>query len=258
MPKNGAAEVYRDLSKISRQFIADLLAGKLPNYGAYFGNVRTLCEYSKLLNVDFNNLGKPPNPKQEFDSIFRENKWGAKESVSGPGSTLKATAQIARAIPRLLHDYQIKTILDIPCGDFNWMRTVNLEDTKYIGADIVADLIARNRELYPNLDFRVLDLIHDQLPPSDLVIVRDCLVHFPLELINAAIKNIKRSGAKYLLTTTFPGRQNYDITLGAWRPIDLQADPIEVDAEVLEIINEGCTEGAGAYADKSMILFRLT
>jgi len=257
MPKDGAEEVYHGLSKQSRQFIADLLAGKLPNYSTYFGNARTLCEYSKLLNVDFNNLGKPPNPKQEFDSIFRENKWGAKESVSGPGSTLKATRQIARALPRLLRDYRIKTILDIPCGDFNWMRTVNLDNAKYIGADIVADLIARNRDQYPNVDFRVLDLAHDSLPKSDLVIVRDCLVHFPFELINTTIENIKRSGAKYLLVTTFPERQNYDITLGAWRPVDMQADPIKVDAEVLEIINEGCTEGNGAYADKSMILFRL-
>jgi hypothetical protein len=38
-------------------------------------------------------------------------------------------------------------LLDIPCGDFNWMKLLNL-GVDYIGADIVGELIAENRRRF--------------------------------------------------------------------------------------------------------------
>ncbi|MFY7988469.1 MAG: hypothetical protein ACOVNP_06260 [Flavobacterium sp.] len=71
-----------------------------------------------------------------------------------------------------------------------------------------------------------MDIINDKIPPSDLVIVRDCLVHLSNHDINKAIKNIKLSGSKYLLTTTFINeKKNFDLATGNWRPLNLQLGP---------------------------------
>ena len=40
------------------------------------------------------------------------------------------------------------SLLDAPCGDFNWMRHVPLGGVSYTGADVVPELIARNRRDY--------------------------------------------------------------------------------------------------------------
>jgi hypothetical protein len=47
----------------------------------------------------------------------------------------------------VLHDLGAQSLLDAGCGDFNWMRTVDLPGIKYIGVDVVSDLIERNRGL---------------------------------------------------------------------------------------------------------------
>jgi hypothetical protein len=65
-----------------------------------------------------------------------------------------------------------------------------------------------------------------------------------------------RSGIPYLLTTTFPrGEANEDIVTGDWRVLDLERAPFHLPAP-LRILNEGCTEGSGVFADKSLGLWR--
>ena len=55
-------------------------------------------------------------------------------------------------------------MLDIPCGDFRWMRNVDLSNTDYMGADIVNDLIQHNVEKYgrEHVRFQKLNLIKDE------------------------------------------------------------------------------------------------
>lgn len=107
------------------------------------------------------------------------------------------------------------------------MQYVDLSDIKYTGADIVPDLIPLNKEKYPKYDFKVLDLTTDNLPKVDLIFCRDCLFHLSNNLIVEALKNIKKSGSKYLLTTTFPEHKiaNRDIEIGQWRIINLEIEP---------------------------------
>ncbi len=191
--------------------------------------------------------------KEVFETIYETNRWGSRESTSGTGSTLEQTRVTRQRLPSLLERYKIKSLLDIPCGDFHWMSHVSLNEIGYIGGDIVQAIVHRNRTEHDH-DFRVLDIISSKLPESDLVITRDCLVHLSDANVFASIVNIKASGSKYLLTTTFPGRENSDIQTGEWRAIDLQAGPFHFPIPI-EIINEGCTEFGGIYSDKSLALF---
>jgi len=115
------------------------------------------------------------------------------------------TAGARRILEYVILTYDIRSMLDIPCGDFSWMPLMlaRLPDVfHYIGSDIVLELIQRNRHIHPSRDFRVIDLVTDALPVCDLIFCRDALQHLPLDNIMKALDNMSHSGAKYLLTTT--------------------------------------------------------
>ncbi len=180
----------------------------------------------------FNDL----NVKEVFDKIYEEKHWGAGESISGPGSSVQVTAPIVSEINDFLQAHQLTSVVDIPCGDFNWMQQIDFTNIQYIGGDIVGDLILQNTKQYANdtISFQQLNIITDPIPPADLLISRDCLVHFSFDHIHQTIKNIKQSECRYLMTTTFQKvRLNYDIQTGDWRPINLEIAPFNLPQPVL-------------------------
>jgi len=202
---------------------------------------------------------KKMNTKEIFTEIHNTNHWNSLESISGLGSEITQTENLIKDLEKLLNDFKIRSLLDIPCGDFNWMKKVNLSNIAYCGADIVEDLIKSNSNKFidrNNLNFKVIDLICDALPTAEIIFIRDCLVHLSYDEIFKAIKNIKSSGCKYLLTTTFTKhRLNYDIVTGNWRPLNLQENPFNFPNPIL-VINENFSEGS-EYKDKSMALWEI-
>jgi len=198
--------------------------------------------------------------QQVFARFYHEGSWGCEESRSGLGSTLAATANLRVVLPRLVQQRGIRVLLDIPCGDLNWMRTLDLDLDLYIGADIVPDIVTRNNALFghetrPPRRFMHLDLTRDPLPQAGLVLCRDCLIHFSYEAIFEAFSNIKRSGAQYLLTTTYLRQRNVDIETGEYRPINLQARPFHLPPP-LELIEDICDAVPG-FEDRCMALWRV-
>jgi len=195
--------------------------------------------------------------KETFTKIYTDNLWASAESKSGSGSELQNTEVLRKELSILFKKYEITSMLDIPCGDFNWMKEVDLSEINYVGADIVEELIQSNNTKYPSKSFTVLNLIEDELPKADLVFVRDCLGHLSNENVLKALENIKRSGSKYLLATSFTKwSQNPDIIDGGWKCINLMIAPFYMNPVYL--INENCQEGYPHYNDKCMLLFDLT
>ncbi len=195
-----------------------------------------------------------------FNTIYNTNNWKSIESISGSGSELKQTESLINDLRKLFNDLKPSSVLDIPCGNFGWMQKLDYSGIHYTGADIVEDIISKNIQTCGNrnhTEFRVLNLISDPLPKADIVIVRDCFVHFAFEDIFKALANIKASGSRYLLTTTFPDhKHNYNIITGDWRTLNLEKEPFNFKHPIL-IINENCTENNGRYADKSMALWTI-
>jgi len=218
-----------------------------------------LLRYYKAIAMRFSQF-KNMNTSEVFTVIYNTNNWKSPESISGMGSEIKQTESLIKDLEKLLHDLDIRSLLDIPCGDLSWMQKIDLSKIHYTGADIVEDLVERNKEKYkdkPNFEFKVLNLINDPLPESEIIIVRDCLVHFSFTDIFKALENIRSSGSKYLLATTFPKhRVNYNITTGEWRTINLQEKPFNFPPPIF-VINENCTENNGRYNDKSMALWKI-
>jgi SAM-dependent methyltransferase len=197
--------------------------------------------------------------RYRFQRIYRYGQPGDQdESRSGPGSSLRQTAAIRASLPALLEKLSVRSVLDIPCGDFHWMKEVDLAGVAYIGADIVPAVIAMNQRAHGDgaaRRFVTLNITSDPLPKVDLVLSRDCLVHLSNRDVRAALENVRRSGSTYLLTTTFPAHaQSPDIMTGHWRPINLELPPFGLPRPVL-MIDEKCPEPG--YQDKSLGLWRV-
>lgn len=60
-----------------------------------------------------------------FDDIHRNNHWKSPLSASGPGSELAETEEVRALLPGLVAELGIRTLLDVPCGDFSWMKQWN-------------------------------------------------------------------------------------------------------------------------------------
>lgn len=196
---------------------------------------------------------------QIFEHIYRTKYWRGEKSRSGSGSDNAQTSVLRKELPILLKKYRIKTLLDAPCGDLNWITQITLPVEKYIGVDIVPQIIAHNIKNYAGStkNFLCADIITDSLPKADAILSRDFLVHLSFVHGLLALENFKKSGARYLIATTFGGHsKNKDIATGQWRPLNLELAPFNLPRP-LEMLNEKCSEYDGAYQNKSLGIWEL-
>lgn len=174
-------------------------------------------------------LAKIGDREAIFKHHFEKNAWKDPESVSGAGSTARYKENIRRELPALFERLQIRSMLDAPCGDFNWFQLIDLKDSvHYPGGDIVESLISANQARYGSNSrvFRRMDIVHEPLPDVDLWLCRDCLFHLSNADATMAISNFLRSNVKYLLTTTHPlNTYNFDIPTGSFRLLNLTIAP---------------------------------
>jgi hypothetical protein len=193
----------------------------------------------------YNEMLAAPSISERFDLIYDQNLWNDAESASGPGSTLEYTKNLREELSNIIKKYSVDTILDAPCGDFNWMREVTKQnpEIKYTGAEIVERLIDRNSKLFsaPNVKFCQIDITRDTLPKARLMIVRDCLFHLSFSDVMAFKQNLLGSGIEFLLTTTHIVEgdfRNFDIETGNFRRIDIFSSPFDFPDTALERIDD--------------------
>lgn len=163
-----------------------------------------------------------------FSEIYERNLWGDPETASGRGSTVGRTTVIRYALPTLLSEVGAISLLDAPCGDFNWMRYTELGRVTYIGADVVPSLITRNQQRYgrDGREFVILDITRCEVPRATVILCRDCFSHFSFRDVRSTIANFKRSNSEYLFATTHTGvREHRDIATGQGRYVNLQLPP---------------------------------
>jgi hypothetical protein len=223
----------------------------------WFESVSCMPETAmRVMNPD---CFKEIESKKLFTLFYQTNYWGGSESASGPGSDMGETQVIRTMLPELVKKYSWKRFVDIPCGDWNWMRTVDLGVEHYFGGDIVPDIVESNTKKYGNdqRTFQVVNLMETPLPSGDVLFCRDCLVHLSYEHIGQFLCLLHKSGIRYLLSTTFTARDcNSDIVTGSWRAINLEKAPFNFPAP-LEIIIENSSERGGRDIDKSLALWEV-
>jgi len=92
----------------------------------------------------------------------------------------------------IIDKYNITSVVDCPCGDLNWIKSIINDIPNYVGIDIVNGLIIKNKKNFPKLKFHTNDIITSNLLKCDLLIVRDALFHFSQKNVKMAINNIKK------------------------------------------------------------------
>ena len=172
-----------------------------------------------------------------FSNVFAQKLWGDNESLSGPGSRNDSPLVVTAisAIEFVIENYNVHSISDIPCGDFNWFKAISekYSSIDYVGFDIVAALVENNRARYPRMKFEQFDIVSDIPPKSDLIFSKELLIHLTNNDIKAAISNMKTSGSQYFLASNSFGVENIEISENAFgygRPIDLCRSPFSLPA----------------------------
>lgn len=100
-------------------------------------------------------------------------------------------------------------VCDLGCGDFNIGKHLTKYTKTYFAIDIVENLINRNKSIYKenNLEFHCLDMVSDELPAGDCVILRQVLQHLSNSEIQTIIKKIARY--KYIILTEHIPSNNF-------------------------------------------------
>ena len=184
--------------------------------------------------------------KLVFTSIFKSKHWVQKDenlakediSISGLGSNIntKQFNNLCLGLVNFLDKYSVNSILDMPCGDFLWMNQI-LKDKKlkYLGIDIVEDLIKKNKINYlnNNINFLTSDIANYTTDENfDLVFMRDFFIHISNEDIFKILNNISKMNIKYFASENYEIKKNLNTEIGKHRKINLQIEPFNLEMPI--------------------------
>lgn len=152
-----------------------------------------------------NKIKKPWPTKDAMEQIYNLKLWGGNHTdyYSGEGSHHPAiVTPYIEAVQSFLNSFNTALVVcDLGCGDFNVGKNLVNYTKKYIGVDIVEDLIKHNREVFTddNLTFECLDIATDSLPTADIVLIRQVLQHLSNKEVQCIVS--KLSAYKYVILT---------------------------------------------------------
>jgi len=189
-------------------------------------------------------------------NAFLNNSWGHRaETLSGSGSTMAATEKLRAGLPGLLTQYGIASLFDAPCGDGNWISTIDLGSVVYSGGDLVPEFAAAAAS--NGLSTTVFDIRKDSFPAADLWLCRACWYHLPFGDIRQSVDNWLRSSIRYALVTSHVGAgQSGDIKLGGFRRLNLSEHDYFGLPEPVDRLDDVAHEPAQGSMTEEMLLFR--
>jgi SAM-dependent methyltransferase len=145
--------------------------------------------------------------REVFTDVYTNNVWGGArgEYCSGGGSSEGHGESYSVAVRRFIEARKVSIVVDLGCGDFQVGKRLQIAGVRYIGVDIVEELIKRNNDLFgtEHTTFLCRDVVVDELPDGDLCLVRQVLQH----LSNGEIIAVLAKLAKYqyaLVTEHYP------------------------------------------------------
>lgn len=183
----------------------------------------------------------PPNMKKTFDNIYSNKLWGENKEGkgnSGSGSLISTTTEYRYLLEQFIKDNDIKSIVDLGCGDWEWMREFDLGDIRYTGIDVSSIVIENNNKLYSTNNIKFINGDANNITEEvDLIVIKDVLQHLPLDIIKDTL-NIVKTKCKYsLITNDYSKKCNKNIPIGSWTAIDLTRPPFDIDCSLLYAYN---------------------
>ena len=171
-----------------------------------------------------------------FEHIYRNDLW---HGGSGPGSLPSVNRPYVRFLRWFLRRNQIRSVVDLGCGDWQFSRRIDWGQARYLGLDVVPHVLERNRRRYggASIEFAPSPERARDVPTGDLLIVKDVFQHLCNEKVCAYVDVFPKF--KYVLVTNCMQKSrhlmNTDIADGGFRPVDLRLPPFTLPmASVLE------------------------
>jgi SAM-dependent methyltransferase len=219
--------------------------------------------YKKMVNIYFLldryfHFRFLPEGYEAFDFIYKENYW---EKGSGHGSSPDVTLEYRALLEKIIVEYNIKSIVDFGCGDWQFSRYIDWHGASYIGYDVVKNVIDRNIELYTKPDVKFLHLPSENMgniETADLYIAKEVFQHLPNAEVQRLL-NIALVKYKYLLITNAvpfalnktrqdkTRQDNRDIAFGYFRYLDVTMPPFTLEAIFSQILKIPSPDGEVAW-----------
>jgi SAM-dependent methyltransferase len=186
--------------------------------------------------------------KSSFGKIYEQHSWKG-DSKSGPGSDQSRTVQYRAALQHFMRAHQVKSVVDLGCGDWASSRLIDWSGIDYLGIDVVPDVIEANRRKFgaAGIRFETIDAASDPLPSADLLISKEVLQHLPnadvmailgklpgfrWAILTNDVEHATRNGWRWWSWKPFRHR-NTDTDAGGYRLLALREGPFNLSAEVL-------------------------
>lgn len=139
--------------------------------------------------------------------------------------------ELAQNLPELFRSLGIQSLIDVGCGDFGWMSTVDLTDIEYLGVDIVSDLVDSLQQNYTrsNIKFQKMNVLEEPPESADLWFCRDLLNLLDFQQTAQFFSKYLESRSLYLaLTSVESNHPNSDGSPGIQRMLDLFQEPFNL------------------------------
>lgn len=182
-------------------------------------------------------LGNNSQVETIFTTIYDQGVWATNdqgEGTSGLGSIAKNVHPYMAFLQNFLDQNEIKSVVDVGCGDWQLSKQINWHNALYIGIDTVKKVVEKNQILFGNplTVFIHGNALEMDLPPADLLICKDVLQHLSNQQIQEFI--LQFSKFKYCLITNDVdmdtlSSSNAEINTGWWHTLDLTKPPFNVN-----------------------------
>jgi hypothetical protein len=165
-------------------------------------------------NREYNNLSM----QQIFTRIYESAAWGKSEDQVSPfysGSGSRRADEVApyvQSVTAFLRSFEVKpNVVDLGCGDFTVGSQLRIFCNRYVACDVVPSLIAFNKARFKDLgvEFKVLDLIEDELPPVEIAFLRQVLQHLSNDQIIRFISRLPLSYKFLVVTEHLPSHAKF-------------------------------------------------
>lgn len=224
-----------------------------------------------------------------FQKVYDSGEWGR---GSGAGSDPQAAQPYVDLVSRFIAQNAIRSVIDLGHGDWRMWPKEAFSTVDYHGVDVVPSVTdaVRDKHASPRRTFESGDILEIGLPPSDLVLCKDVLMHLPNQDVIAVLRrlldyrfviichSVFRRRLRPMLGSVPLGRRvrgdlrnipavcartlhpNKDITAGEVRTLDILKRPIDAERIGFSIIErfdfhgESRTRVSEAFAKRVWVL----
>ncbi|MER9658017.1 hypothetical protein NKJ26_32175 [Mesorhizobium sp. M0152] len=163
--------------------------------------------------------------KRHFSLIYEKQSWG---HGSGVGSSPDKTVEYREFLQRFMTRNDIRSVVDLGCGDWQFSRYIDWSEVSYVGVDVVSSVVERNQREFGSgkIGFETFKSLA-KLPPADLLICKDVLQHLPNKTVVEYLATFRKKYKFALITNDEePAHlQNTDTEVAGWRTLRLDREP---------------------------------